>query len=572
MSVFNLINQTKDYLRDNAEGNWFQSYRIKEQNSDNFIHDLNGLEILIRVNYPEKMFGFFWFYNISDAHKLIKFTNKILRLESHEIIINPKIKIFYDIDLELTQEQLDSMIDWYSKYECDDINDLSRHLANLYFDATLASLDEHGNDLEYLQTNTDMMYSTRNRMIDSKWKLSIHIITNIVCTIDECKAIVEDVKKNILHFPDDNQLEYPDDYSSLIINAIDTQPYHRLGSLSITGGKKIVDGIEYTNELQQKFQLITEEPFITRIDYTDNKIKFNQYNAIPSYQINGNITISEKFIKEVYEYLYKIPYFNHNDWDLESASHKGCTAILRRIHPSYCSICERTHDLDNTLIIIFNEQRGTGAWKCIRAEELTSKVFYRYEGDDDDLEEFSKINRLSNYHTNDDNNKPLILEESYEDEIIEVQVEAQVEEEYLDSNISIELEEPYEEKPIEVKIIVKKDSDSYDDNSIELNIEEPYEDSSLESSSSDESESIESDDDSTELILEESYVEDPIQEKIIIKEVEDSESDGEQIELEIGYESDSDNKNTYKKDSTIDNNTIITDGGVVRYTQKNYIL
>ena len=431
MAAFQLINQTKNYLRGHVEGAWFQTYRIKEQGTDVFLHDLNGLQMIVRVNYPD-MFGFYWFYQMSDVYLLIKYVNEQLKLEAHEIIVNPTIKVFYDIDMTLTESDLSRLIDYYSEYSGEydlDINDVARHLANLYFDASLASLVEHGNDSDKLIAVADMMYTSRNRPLDqTTHKLSIHVITNIACTIEQCKALVEDVQHNILHHPDDHDLDYDPDSYDLITKAIDVQPYHRLGSLAITGGRKIVNGIEYVNQLQQSFQLITEEPFITRIDSVSNKISFAQYNVAPSYQGPLGADVSKEFISLVYQHVHKIPYFNANDWDLDSASHKGNVAIIRRMHPSWCAICERQHDLDNTLMIVFNEERGTGSWKCLRSRDVKAQVFFRDEPDnDEELEAFASQTKafpciLMPKHDTTDSDEPLTFSEPYSDEADEIPI------------------------------------------------------------------------------------------------------------------------------------------------------
>lgn len=424
MAAFQLINRTKNYLREHAEANWYQSYRIKESGTDTYCHDLNGLDMIIRVNFQEvtnsnqtNMYGFYWLYNMNDVHLLIQYVHEQLKLEAHEIIVKPTIKLFYDIDMQLTQTDLTRMIDYYGEYSGEydlDINDVARHLANLYFDATLASLVEHGNDIEQLQMSADMMYTSRNRAVNqSKYKLSIHVITNIVCSIEQCRAVVEDVKNNILHNPQDHDLDYDEASHELIINAIDVQPYHKLGSLAITGGRKVVDGVEHVNELQQSFQLHTEEPFITRIDVVSNKINFSQYPVTISYSGDVGGVVSPEFVKQVYEYIHKVPYFNHSDWDLDAASYKGCVAIIRRVHPSFCAICERQHDLDNTLMIVFNEERGTGAWKCLRARDVKAKVFYRVDAD---VEQFaSQLRVLPKYNTID-SVEPMVAPQGYSEE------------------------------------------------------------------------------------------------------------------------------------------------------------
>lgn len=399
MATFRVINRINAHLRDGARTEWFQSYRIKDQGTDNYCHSLNGLEMLIRVNLPGDKFVFYWLYHMSDAHLLIEFVHEQLHLEAHEIIVQPSIKLFYDIDMQLSDEEFHRMVEYYEETSGEydlTVDDVSRHLAHLYFDATLASLEQHGNDMERLQLSSDMMYTTRNRMMESgKHKLSIHVITNIVCSIAQGRAVVEDVKSNILHYPQDHDLEYDPSSYELISGAIDVQPYHKLGSLSISGGCKVVDGVSHINSIQQSFQMQSEEPFITRIDRSARKCDYSQYAIASSRQGGFGDTVSPEFMQEVYNSVQNIPYFDHSDWDLETASHKGCVAIIRRLRPSYCTICERQHDVDNTLMIIFNEQLRTGSYKCIRSREVKAIVFYEDKTavSDHDLEQFDKIHK-----------------------------------------------------------------------------------------------------------------------------------------------------------------------------------
>jgi hypothetical protein len=598
MAAFQLINRTKNYLREHAEANWYQSYRIKESGTDTYCHDLNGLDMIIRVNFQEvtnsnqtNMYGFYWLYNMNDVHLLIQYVHEQLKLEAHEIIVKPTIKLFYDIDMQLTQTDLTRMIDYYGEYSGEydlDINDVARHLANLYFDATLASLVEHGNDLEQLQMSADMMYTSRNRAVNqSKYKLSIHVITNIVCSIEQCRAVVEDVKNNILHNPQDHDLDYDEASHELIINAIDVQPYHKLGSLAITGGRKVVDGVEHVNELQQSFQLHTEEPFITRIDVVSNKINFSQYPVTISYSGDVGGVVSPEFVKQVYEYIHKVPYFNHSDWDLEAASYKGCVAIIRRVHPSFCAICERQHDLDNTLMIVFNEERGTGAWKCLRARDVKAKVFYRDDRVDADVEQFaSQLRVLPKYNTID-SVEPIVVPQGYSEEpevaaeATKVIIEGSDDEQELaieclsESDHSSESSDPSEsdhdlmDDDNRIQMVDHlSDSDESDtpdapNVSSKIIVEAPDQPINLSIPMYDGSESDDSD-------SEISIVSDEFDDELSSES--DSDEESAQLAFDEGYESDTESYNANQllaKPELPDSSSALTVSGVLRYAKKN---
>lgn len=586
MSAFQLINKTKNYLRDNAKGQWYQSYKIKDGNTDGFMHQLSGIVMLIRVNYPE-MLGFFWMYKMADAHILIDYVHKNLHLEAHEIIINDRIKLFYDIDMEITDSELQDMIDYYEEYSNETdltIDDVARHLAHLYFDATLASLEEHGNDLEQMQNIVDIMYTTRNRPISNndKFKISIHLITNIVCNIQECKAIVEHVRNSILYHPDEYGLEYPDNYCEMIVNAIDVQPYHRFGSLAIHGGRKIVNNVEYINQIQQQFQLKSEEPFITRFDNVPTNISFREYNVVTTYNNNSNTTVSKEFIDAVLSHIHKIPYYNANDWDLDAAIYKGCTAIVKRLNPSYCEICERRHDLDNTLILVFDEEWQIGAWKCMHNRNIKSRIFFRdYKngnGLDQFAETFGRKTIMSEYETTDSVD-PIKIETYTEKEKESIKTEnILVVNDAPDTPGLIQLEQDYSDSESECESIHSdtKEVVAGPDNFLSISEGSAVDDSDLSDSDNEIESNIIVDAPDTPIKIKQYNLDDSESESD--EEVETiykySDDPKEAIDIDDGYESDTDTikQNITKKDISINSKGIVSAAGVLHYEKREYLL
>lgn len=586
MSAFQLINKTKNYLRDNAKGQWYQSYKIKDGNTDGFMHQLSGIVMLIRVNYPE-MLGFFWMYKMADAHILIDYVHKNLHLEAHEIIINDRIKLFYDIDMEITDSELQDMIDYYEEYSNETdltIDDVARHLAHLYFDATLASLEEHGNDLEQMQNIVDIMYTTRNRPISNndKFKISIHLITNIVCNIQECKAIVEHVRNSILYHPDEYGLEYPDNYCEMIVNAIDVQPYHRFGSLAIHGGRKIVNNVEYINQIQQQFQLKSEEPFITRFDNVPTNISFREYNVVTTYNNNSNTTVSKEFIDAVLSHIHKIPYYNANDWDLDAAIYKGCTAIVKRLNPSYCEICERRHDLDNTLILVFDEEWQIGAWKCMHNRNIKSRIFFRDYKNDNDLDQFAETfgrkTIMSEYETTDSVD-PIKIETYTEKEKESIKTEnILVVNDAPDTPGLIQLEQDYSDSESECESIHSdtKEVVAGPDNFLSISEGSAVDDSDLSDSDNEIESNIIVDAPDTPIKIKQYNIDDSESESD--EEVETiykySDDPKEAIDIDDGYESDTDTikQNITKKDISINSKGIVSAAGVLHYEKREYLL
>ena len=476
-TTFKALNQSKQFLKTNTRSKWEQTYKIKDEN-DKYLHPLTGLSILLRVEYST-IRAFFWFYSILDANKFIRYVHEEQHVEAHEVIIHTnRIKLFFDIDLHLTDTELQDLIDFYSELSEESgltIDDVARHLAHLYYEATLASLESNGNDLHELQNECDMMFSTRNRNItEDTFKISIHLITNIVCSVEQCRAIVADVKSNVLFDPVEYRLDVPEDHIEKIANGIDLQPYHRHGSLALPGGRKIVDGVEYINEIQQHFQWRGEENFITRIDSVIANINLNEYGVAHSSPFESTKEVSKEYVEQVLKYLHKIPNYDQSDWDIEASSMKGCVMRLRRMAPSYCPNCDRTHDNDNTLLIIFNEEKGLGFWKCDHAKTIKSKLFYKEDRVDDELEAFSQrysCKALPKHDTTDANS----IEESvpYEEKTLDISEvkSVKIEVETIDSaenisDIDYESEPEIIEDEPKVNLIVNDSNEAISDDSL----------------------------------------------------------------------------------------------------------
>lgn len=504
-TTFKALNQSKQFLKENARSKWEQTYKIKDEH-DKYLHPLTGLAILLRVEYAT-IRAFFWFYSIIDANKFIQYVHEEQHSEAHEVIIHTnRIKLFFDIDLHLTDTEVEDLIDFYSELSGETdltIDDVARHLAHLYYDATLASLESNGNDLNELQKECDMMFSTRNRnTTEDTFKISIHLITNIVCSVEQCRAIVADVKSNVLFYPDEYGLEVPEDHIEKIANGIDSAPYHKHGSLALPGGRKIVDNIEYINEIQQHFEWRGEENFITRIDSVITNINLNEYGVAYSSPFESSAEVSKEYVELVLSYLHKIPYYNQSDWDIEVSTMKGCVMRLRRVNPSYCVNCERTHDNDNTLLIIFNEEKGLGFWKCDHAKTIKSKLFYKEDRVDEDIEAFAQkysYKPMPKHNTTDTGKVEELTTYEEKPDVVEP-----IEQPSIDTVDSVEVEtgagyesEP-EVTPEKPEIIIRAMNDS--DETIgeqELSDSEPESESESESEESEQEESSESEEEIT---------------------------------------------------------------------------
>ena len=105
-------------------------------------------------------------------------------------------------------------------------------------------------------------------------------------------------------------------------------------------------------------------------------INLKQYGVFEKKIFSGEVNAD--FVKSAMEHINSIPDYSSDIWDVQSSRIKGNTMYLRRMQSSYCSICNKDHDNDNTMFIIFDSERAIAKWKCIKSDCLP-KIFYREE-------------------------------------------------------------------------------------------------------------------------------------------------------------------------------------------------
>lgn len=335
--------------QNNQLTNYCSNHSIKitrrMQNDDKEYIVVNA-HMLIRVSVDSKML-FMWTINAIQTIALVEYINSI-GLEAHEIILIDHCRMFMDIDIVLSSKQYKIQL---NKFKSEDY--LTGAIIDAYEQACKLSIQAHGYSKE-LRYNS----ATRIRPIDGdQIKIGIHIIVDAWMPISYAKYIANDMRKQFKCINTD----LPE---KMLIDGIDTAPYRMRGSLSLPGGVKNGVKLKWSSSMGISDFFISrndqDTPVLNKLD-----IKLKEYQP---HEINND------FIKEALQYVESIP-----DWsdafDLDCSSLRGNNMIVKRVRPSHCSVCDRTHDAYDSLRLIFNH--NTAFWKCARAPDGTkANVWY----------------------------------------------------------------------------------------------------------------------------------------------------------------------------------------------------
>ena len=318
----------------------------KMLNDNEYINTLNGLQFLLRIKTDQ--YKFYWCYNFEQALKFIKQAHS-LYLECHEIMFGTNCHWFADIDIKMNHNEYKHIKNLY-----DDDDELTGAIISAYSEAINNSFDLHK-----INSDADFTIISRSRNIDNGYKISLHLISKWWMPIVKAKALAMDVYDQLKSI----NTKLPID---ILVNGFDTQVYRRNGSLSMCGGWKDKSQNSMYSEENCGTQYISY--------YNDNSINIDMSKYI---SIDSSIgEISNDFIKEALKHVENI-----SDWcdafDLDNSTIKGHSMIVRRYNPSHCSICNRTHDSDNTMQLIFCEEQGKAFWKCLHKEQGRAKMFYK---------------------------------------------------------------------------------------------------------------------------------------------------------------------------------------------------
>ncbi len=390
------IEECSRFLSENASGRWFETTRFKNENNG-FMHRVSYDMVLLRVNH-ESSIRFYWIYDISDAIAFNDFVTSKLNSEAHEVITGNNCRLFYDIDLKLNDNQKYELLYHYNlelleNNETYVMDMLGEKIAHVYKNATLISLEEHGNDRNENLINFEWMFCMRNRPCEDEFKISIHIITNLFIPLNLCSAILDDVKHDIL-FNNCRLLEITESIADYLSNAIDSLQCRSRGSLGLPlGCKKNSEGKYYKNFIVKQYDIPHQYYFITiPDDFSIRKVEMGGYNILTRVIDHGYV--DSDFIKRALDHVNNIDDFDSRAFDVTTSVVVGSTMYVKRYTPSYCSVCNKMHDNDNTLYLIFNSERLIASWKCFHAENMIPIQFYSEEDtgkcDESDIEAFAK--------------------------------------------------------------------------------------------------------------------------------------------------------------------------------------
>ncbi len=391
-----ILSSCYEFLSEHANATWYESFRIYENNTDKYVHQVNNSLILIRVETGNNKRAFYWLYSQQDAISFNEHVGHVLKWEAHEIIIRDKCKLFFDIDLlldELTQCEFANAfnIELSETNMIESMNTIGRRVAEAIEESIIHSL--------YINSNVnsediDFMYTMRNRYknLQSKdFKISIHLITNIFVSVHACSAIAKDIKENVLQ-ENYTDLGLDDNIFSYIVDAIDDSQYRLKGSLGLPHGVKHSNNKQYKNTIYKPFGMPNQTYLITvDNEFNVKDIDLDNYD-IQSTLIRDNRIVDTEFVNEALRNVGNIKEYNSYTWDLNSSMTKGGTMYVKRRRSSRCSVCERIHDNDNTLFLIFDSVNGIASWKCSKNKSMKAIPFYvkeeEQDDDEDDIEMF----------------------------------------------------------------------------------------------------------------------------------------------------------------------------------------
>lgn len=396
------------WLQDHSKGMTFHAtYSMKKKEGEGYLHPIRGCSLL-RVEFGNDNRRFFWIYSNEVADGFVNYVNE-LKIESHEMIMPTKSRFFLDIDLELEEDDKETLIQQLlnedMRTDIYQLDSLATKLIDIYAEAIKYSLEDHAIDAS--EIGFDYCATTRNR----HHKVSIHLITNMILTHAENKVLASNVKEMI----EMNQepLELDDYTASLLKNAIDDKQYRKHGSLALPYGWKK----GYQTTFARKWAIPNQSHWLTRSDAwianVDDMVSTNyDIKTVAQY---SNKEASSDFVAAALQHVGSIPIYDAKYFDIDNLRGEGCFRRPSRTAPSHCKVCDKNHERDHNLLLIFNEEMGFATWKCNRAPESKAKRFYfvpkEIEVSDADLEDFvSKVDVNAQSELAEDLNKSINAE------------------------------------------------------------------------------------------------------------------------------------------------------------------
>lgn len=364
----NLVDNCIKWIQDNGKSMTFHcTYSFKKKDGEGYLHPLRGCSLL-RVEFGNDTRRFFWIYDKTVADRFVNYVNS-LQIEAHEMFMPTKTRFFLDIDLELDDDDKETIITQLlnedNRNDVYQLDTLAKKIIDIYSTAIKYSLEEHG--IDYATIGFDFCATTRNRLN----KVSIHLITNMILSHAENKAIASDVKEMLADYQSELSL---DDYCvELLQKAIDEKQYRKHGSLALPNGwKKGVQAV-----LAKPWSLPNQSCWMTRADdWIADCGDFATNYDIKTIAQYSNKEASTEFVKNALQHVKNIPIYDPKYFDITNLRGEGCFRRPSRYASSHCIVCDKKHERDHNLLLIFNEEKGFATWKCNRSPESKAKRFY----------------------------------------------------------------------------------------------------------------------------------------------------------------------------------------------------
>ena len=384
------LNKGREYeywIRKCAIGDGLVSWNLL--NNGQYTYDTNGCSIYRVVDSDNKKnTRYVWLYNRVDACAFVKFVHEQMKRECHEIFITgAHIKFFIDCDAKMTDAE-------FAKYGMTE-EDLIKEIANDYIAAFKHTLEYNDNAYDYYSDDIDYMITNRSRKINGGVKLSCHIITNVVMSVPECKAVINYMKAEGMI-----EVSATEAYIEFIKSAIDVQPYRKNGSLSLPGGVKhgnVQMVLKPFNQMHTTGYLLDRSNCSCRCAFSED------FDTTPQTDLQIFDDATPEFIKNCLKHIKKVPDYYSEVMDVYARIPKNNFLFVGRTGKSFCSICKRDHENDSTLMLIFNERQQAAYWKCthadksIKAKRWFGRASKEIDFDEDmefaenDVEEFAEI-------------------------------------------------------------------------------------------------------------------------------------------------------------------------------------
>jgi hypothetical protein len=303
------------------------------------------------------------------------------KMNYHEVFLSGRrgYRFFLDLDIKIPADSVDrSLFDdspWDSPIEdqkATKFMEYTEQYVNGAYNALSTYLDSS------LCTDIKLSYDTRNRETDDNCvKYSIHAFTNLILpSMESCKIVATkmiELAKETIRYNDEYEIDEVD-FARVLIDSLDTAPYHNNGSLAMTGSYKNsnvlkrVSEIDHVNHEVCYYHMKTNGQYEMALNHLETK------TDVPAQDFSG----CDDFLKAVADKAASLPW--SSAYDVKPiVNARGFMEVCRKDVQSYdCCICDRVHASAgaNWLKIMVFKDTKTAIYGCRRSNEKM-RVFYK---------------------------------------------------------------------------------------------------------------------------------------------------------------------------------------------------